>query len=114
LATRQLKTQDTAIIQILDRAGRVGTSLIEATKETQPIVEEVLTELDTVFNPDTVDFFGGYIGDNVETFQKAADHFHETYNCNFNCRGLSGDIKRRCEKKYCNKKSAPLQKSSPK
>jgi len=86
--------------EILAVPTRVLGSLVKATKDTSPRIIQGLTELDS-----TIGFVSPVVKVLVEQNQiearKTADTFHNSFNCDFECRGLTGTLRQRCEKKFC-------------
>jgi len=98
--------------EMMASPARVISSLVKATKDTSPRVIKGLTEFDESL-PTIAQFAQAYLEVNAETVHKTADTFHNSFNCDFECRGLTGSIRRRCEAKFCKNSTTPKSQRTP-
>eukprot|EP00088_Acartia_fossae_P004229 TRINITY_DN11802_c0_g1_i1.p1 TRINITY_DN11802_c0_g1~~TRINITY_DN11802_c0_g1_i1.p1 ORF type:complete len:269 (+),score=77.43 TRINITY_DN11802_c0_g1_i1:118-924(+) len=98
----QKETSKGGTQEMLASGSRVLGSLVKATNDTAPRVIKGLTELNEQL-PLFTGFARAYAEVNAKEAQETAETFHRSFNCDFQCRGLAGSIRRRCESKYCKK-----------
>jgi len=86
--------------ELMASPSRLLGSLVKATNETAPLIEQGLSELDSSL-PTLAQFATAYVQVNAQDAQKTAETFHRTFNCDFECQGLAGSTRTQCEQKFC-------------
>jgi len=86
--------------ELMAGPARLLGSIVKATNETAPLVEQSLSDLDASL-PTLAQIATAYVQVNAQDAQKTAETFHRTFNCDFECGGLTGSTRTRCEQKHC-------------